>query len=98
MRFHIREFFMTGINVISRKSYIKARTIKIKTAQLFHIEETVKLANNGISSKLSSHSRTPEGYQMFLHVDTDGGLICQQILDALLRLPEGNIVIERINC
>jgi hypothetical protein len=89
---------MTGINVISRKSYIKARIIKIKTAQLFHIEETVKLANNGISSKLSSHSRTPEGYQMFLHVDTDGGLICRQILDALLRLPEGSIVIERINC
>ncbi len=57
-----------------------------------------KAANNGMSHKLLSHARISNGYQMFLDTDTDGKTICQQILDALLRLPEGNVVIERINC
>jgi hypothetical protein len=35
---------------------------------------------------------------MFLDTETDGKIICQQILDALLRMPDGNVVIERINC
>ncbi len=89
---------MNGIYVIRRESYIKARIIKVKTADQSHIEETIKLANNGMSHKLLSHARISNGYQMFLDTDTDGKTICQQILDALLRLPEGNVVIERINC
>ena len=89
---------MNGICVISRESYIKARIIKIKTAEPCHIDETIKLANNGMSHKLLSHARISNGYQMFLDTDTDGKMICQQLLDALLRLPDGNVVIERINC
>jgi hypothetical protein len=89
---------MNGICVISRESYIKARIIKIKTAEQCHIDETIKLASNGMSHKLLSHARISNGYQMFLDTDTDGKIICQQLLDALLRLPDGNVVIERINC
>ena len=89
---------MTGIYVIRRESHIKARAIKIKTMEQRHIEETINLANNGISAMLSSHSRTPEGYQIFLQSDADGDLICQRILDALLHLPYGSVVLERINC
>jgi hypothetical protein len=92
------ENFMIGIYVIRRKSYINAKTIKIKTMGQRHIEETIRLANNGIAAMLSSHSRTPEGYQIFLQSDSDGGLICQQILDVLLRLPYERVVLERINC
>jgi len=92
------ENFMPGIYVIRRESHIKAKVIKIKTTGQRHIEETIKLANNGISAMLSSHSRTPEGYQIFLQLDADGGLICQQILDALLSLPYDRVVLERINC
>jgi hypothetical protein len=87
-----------GICVIIRESYIRARIIKIKTNEQFYIEETIKLASNGISTQLSSHSRTPDGYQMFLHENADGGLISQQILNALFSLPDGNVVVERINC
>jgi hypothetical protein len=87
-----------GICVIIRESYIKARIIKIKTNEQFYIEETIKLASNGISTQLSSHSRTPEGYQMFLHENVDGGLICQQILNTLFRLPKSGVIVERINC
>jgi hypothetical protein len=65
---------------------------------LSYIEEIIRLANNGISNKLSSHARTADGYKMFLISETDGELICQQILDALLCLPNGNVVVERINC
>ncbi|MEN6320972.1 MAG: hypothetical protein ABFD82_19730 [Syntrophaceae bacterium] len=89
---------MNGIYVIRRESYIKARIIKVKTADQSHIEETIKLANNGMSHKLLSHARISNGYQMFLDTETDGRIICQQILDALLRMPDGNVVIERINC
>lgn len=92
------ENFMIGIYVIRRKSYINAKTIKIKTMGQRHIEETIRLANNGIAAMLSSHSRTPEGYQIFLQSDSDGELICQQILDVLLRLPYERVVVERINC
>jgi hypothetical protein len=92
------ENFMPGIYVIRRESHIKAKVIKIKTTGHRHIEETIKLANNGISAMLSSHSRTPEGYQIFLQVDADGGLIYQKILDALLPLPYDRVVLERINC
>jgi len=87
-----------GICVIMRESYIKARIIKIKTKEQWYIEEAVTLACNGISTQLSSHSRTPEGYQMFLHENADGGILCHKILNALLRLPDGNVIIERINC
>jgi hypothetical protein len=90
--------FITGIYVIRRESHIKAKAIKIKTMGERHIEETINLVNNGISTMLSSHSRTPEGYQIFLQPDADGDLICQQILDALLRLPYDRVVLERINC
>jgi len=89
---------MNGICVIIRESYIKARIIKIKTMEPCYIEEAIRLAGNGISAQLSSHSRTPEGYQMFLHENTDGGLVCHQILNALFHFPDGNVVIERINC
>jgi hypothetical protein len=92
------ENFITGIYVIRRESHIKAKAIKIKTMGERHIEETINLVNNGISTMLSSHSRTPEGYQIFLQPDADGELICQQILDALLRLPHDSVVLERINC
>jgi len=90
--------FMNGICIVSRDSYIKARIIKIKTMNECYIEETIKLASNGISLMLLSHARVSDGYQMFLDSDADGKMICEQILDALLRLPDGNIVIERINC
>ena len=90
--------FMNEICVISRESYIKARVIKIKTTQDRHIEETIKLANNGFSPKILSHARIADGYQIFLNQNADGKLICQEIIDALLRLPDGNVVIERINC
>lgn len=89
---------MNEICVISRESYIKARVIKIKTTQNCHIEETIKLANNGFSPKILSHARIADGYQIFLNSSADGKLICQEIIDALLRLPDGNVVIERINC
>lgn len=92
------ENFMNGICVVSRESYIKARVIKIKTTNECCIEETIKLASNGIASTLLSHARVPGGYQMFLDSEADGKMICQRILDALLRLPDGNVVIERVNC
>jgi hypothetical protein len=92
------EDFIPRIYVIRRESHIKARTIKIKTMGQRHLEETVNLVKNGISAMLSSHSRTPEGYQIFLQPDADGDLICQQILDVLLRLPYESVVLERINC
>jgi hypothetical protein len=97
----LRFYYGEGMNkicVISRESYIKARIIKIKTVDQGHIEETIKLANNGMSHKLLSHARISNGYQMFLDTDVDGKMIGQQILDALFRLPDGNVVIERINC
>ncbi|HVO66136.1 MAG TPA: hypothetical protein VMT12_06625 [Syntrophales bacterium] len=89
---------MSRIYIISRESYIKARIIKIKTSEHLCIDEAIRLANNGLSPQLSSHSQTSDGYQMFIHENADGGLICRQIIDALSRLPHGNIVIERINC
>jgi hypothetical protein len=89
---------MHGICVIIRESYIKARIIKIRTKEQCYIEEATRLASNGISAQLSSHSQTPEGFQMFLHENADGGLVCHQILNALFRLPDANILIERINC
>jgi len=89
---------MTGIYVINRRSYIKARSVKIVSKEPSYIEEVIRLANNGISNKVSSHARTADGYKMFLNSESDGELICQQILDALLCLPSGNVVIERINC
>jgi len=89
---------MTEICLISRESYIKARVIKIKTTEQSHIEETIKLANNGISLKVLSHARISDGYQMILDSDADGRMICQQLIDALLRLLDGSVVIERINC
>jgi hypothetical protein len=92
------ENIMPGIYVIRRESHIKAKVIKIKTTDQRHIEETIRLANNGISTMLSSHSRTPEGYQLFLQVDADGGLIYHKILDVLLSLPCDRILLERINC
>jgi len=92
------ENFIPGIYVIRRESHIKAKVIKIKTTGQRHIEEIIKLANNSISAMLSSHARTPEGYQIFLQLDADGELICQKILDALLSLPSDMIVLERINC
>jgi hypothetical protein len=92
------ENFIPRIYVIRRESHIKARAIKIKTMGQRHIEETINLANNGISAMLSSHSRTPEGYQIFLQPAADGDLICQQILDVLLRLPYDKVALERINC
>jgi hypothetical protein len=94
----IMENFMNGICIVSRESYIKARIIKIKTTNERCIEEAIKLASNGISSTLLSHARVSDGYQMFLDSEADGKMICQRILDALLRMPDGNIVIERINC
>ena len=90
--------FIPGIHVVRRESHIKAKAIKIKTTGQRHIEETINLINNGISAMLSSHSRTPEGYQIFLQSDADGDLICQRILDVLLRLPYYKVVLERINC
>ena len=92
------ENFIAGIYVIRRESHIKAKAIKIKTMGQRHIEETINLANNGISAMLASHSRTPGGYQIFLQSDADGDLICQRILDTLLRLPYDRVVLERINC
>ncbi|HVO66178.1 MAG TPA: hypothetical protein VMT12_06835 [Syntrophales bacterium] len=89
---------MNGICIVSRESYIKARIIKVKTTNECYIEETIKLASNGISPMLLSHARISDGYQMFLDSEADGKAICQQILDALLHLPDGNIVIETINC
>jgi hypothetical protein len=89
---------MNGICVISRESYIKARVIRVKTTEQRHIEETIKLANNGMSHKLLSHARIADGYQIFLDSNADGRMICQQLLDTLLCLPDGNVVIERINC
>jgi len=89
---------MNRICVISRESYIKARIIKIKTTEQGCIEETIKLANNGFSSILLSHARIADGYQMFINSDADGKMICEKLLDALLCLPDGNVVIERINC
>jgi len=92
------ENLIPEIYVIRRETHIKAKVIKIKTTGQRHIEETIELATNGISAMLSSHARTPEGYQIFLHVDADGGLICQQIIDVLLSLPYDRVVLERINC
>jgi len=92
------ENFIPGIYVIRRESHIKAKSIKIKTTGQRHLEETINLANSGISAMLSSHSRTPEGYQIFLQLEADGDMICQWILDALLRLPYEKVVLERINC
>jgi hypothetical protein len=92
------ENFMNRILLVSRESYIKARIIKIKTTNEYYIDETIKLASNGISLMLLSHARVSDGYQMFLDSEADGKMICQQILDALLRMPDGNVVIERINC
>jgi hypothetical protein len=89
---------MIGIYVINRRSYIKARIIKIVSKEPSYIEKVIRLANDGISNKLSSHSRTPDGYQMFLNFESDGELICQQILDTLLCLPNCDVIIERINC
>ena len=89
---------MHGICVIMRESYIKARIIKIRTNEQCYIEESIRLASNGISAQLSSHSQTPEGFQMFLHENADGGLVCNHILNALFPLPDSNVVIERINC
>jgi hypothetical protein len=89
---------MNEICVISRESYIKARIIKIKSTKPCHIEEAIRLANNGFSPKILSHAPIADGYQMFLHASVDGKQICQAIIDAFLRLPDGNIVIERINC
>ncbi|MBN1664888.1 MAG: hypothetical protein JW943_14910 [Deltaproteobacteria bacterium] len=89
---------MNEICVISSEHYIKARIIKVKTNQTCHIEETIKLAANGLSTNLLSHARIADGYQMFLQPNADGKTICQAIVDALLCLPDGNVVIERINC
>ncbi len=89
---------MNEICVITRESYIKARVIKIKTNQQCHIEEAIKLANNGFSPKIQSHAPILDGYQMFLHSNADGKLICDKLIDAFLHLPSGNVVIERINC
>lgn len=89
---------MTGIYVINRRSYINARSVKIVSKEPSYIEKIIRLANNGISNKLSSHSRTADGYKMFLNSESDGELICQQILDALLCLSNSYVVIERINC
>lgn len=89
---------MHEICVIMRESYIKARIIKIRTKEQCYIEEAIRLASNGISTQLSSHSQTPEGFQMFLNENADGGVVCHQILNALFRLPDGNVVVERINC
>ncbi len=90
---------MNGICIVSRESYIKARIIKIKTMNECYIEEMIKLASNGISLKLLSHARVSDGYKMFLDAEADGKMICQQILDALLRrMHDVNVVIERINC
>lgn len=89
---------MQEICVIMRESYIKARIIKIRTKEPRYIEEAIRIASNGISTHLSSHSQTPEGFQMFLNENADGGAVCHQILNALFRLPDGNVVIERINC
>jgi len=90
--------FMNGICVISRESYIKARVIKIKTPNECYIDEMIKLASNGISLMLLSHARIPDGYQMFLDSEADGKMLCQRILDALMCMPDGNVVIERVNC
>jgi hypothetical protein len=90
--------FMNRICIVSRESYIKARIIKIKSANEYYIDETIKLASNGISLMLLSHARVSDGYQMFLDSEADGKMICQQILDVLSRMPDGNVVIERINC
>jgi hypothetical protein len=92
------ENFINGIFVIRRESYINVKIIKIKTTGQRHIEESIKLANNGISPLLSSHARTREGYQIFLQPDAYAELICQKILDALLPLPYDKVVVERINC
>ena len=92
------ESSMNGIYVISRKSYIRASLIRIKTTEQCYIEEASKLASNGMSYMLLSHGRISDGYQMFLNSEADGKKICQQILNALFRLPDGNVVIERINC
>jgi hypothetical protein len=92
------ESCMNGIYVISRKSYIKASIIRIKTTEQCFIEEAIKLASNGMSYLLLSHARISDGYQLFLNAEADGKMICQKILDALFYLPDGNVVIERINC
>ncbi len=92
------ESFINSICVIRRESHIKAKTIKIKTMGPRQIEEMTNLVNNGISALLSSHSRTPEGYQIFLQPDADGDLICERIIDALLNLSHDGAVVERINC
>ncbi len=92
------ESFINSICVIRRESHIKAKTIKIKTMGSRQIEEMTNLVNNGISALLSSHSRTPEGYQIFLQPDANGDLICQRIIDALLNLSHDAVVLERINC
>jgi hypothetical protein len=89
---------MNRICVIKRESYIKARIIRIKTTEQNCIEETVRLANNGFSSILLSHARIVDGYQMFINADIDGKIICDKLLDALLCMPDGNVIIERINC
>jgi hypothetical protein len=89
---------MNRICIIKRESYIKARVIRIKTTEEGCIEETIRMANNGFSSKLASHARIADGYQMFINSDVDGKMICDKLLDALLCLNNGNVVIERINC
>jgi len=89
---------MNRICVIKRESYIKARIIRIKTTEQNCIEETIRLAHNGFSSILLSHARIADGYQMFISADIDGKMICDKLLDALLCMPDGHVVIERINC
>jgi hypothetical protein len=90
--------FVGGISVIRRESYIKVKVIKIKATEQCQIEASIKLANNGVASLLSSHAQTKEGYQMFLQPEADAELICQRILDVLLPLSYDGITVERINC
>jgi len=89
---------MNRICIVSRESFIKARVIKIKTTTDCHIEAIIKLANNGISHNLLSHARISDGYKMFLYSDANAKMICQQIIDVLLPLPDDDVVVERINC
>jgi hypothetical protein len=89
---------MIRICVVTRESCIKARIVKIRSNEQSHIEETIKLVNNGISHMLLSHARISGGYQMFLDSDADGEVIFNQVLDVFSGLPEANVVIEKINC
>jgi hypothetical protein len=92
------KIFYDRIHVTSQTSYIKARRIRINTTDAHHIEEVIRLSENGIASSIASHARIPEGYQIFPHLHADGEWICKQIRDALSRLPGGYVIIERINC